>query len=335
MRYRSQVKEFLFEEDRPFLSCHASTLIVLPDGEVLCAYFAGTKEKHSDVAIWCSRRTAAGEWLKPVKVADEAHIAHWNPVLFQSPDGTVVLYYKVGHEITEWYTRVISSQDGGRTWDAPQALVKGDVGGRGPVKNKPILLSNGVILAPASIEAVTDWHGFNRKWDAFADISSDGGRTWKNRPVPLNHEELEKRHAKSAGSIGVIQPTLWESGGGRVHMLLRSTGGSIYRSDSPDFGETWGEAYPIDLPNNNSGIDAVKIANGDLALVFNPVGLKGVRTPLVVRFSSDNGETWKEEIVLEQEPGEYSYPAIVARGNELFITYTWKRERVAYWHLSN
>jgi predicted neuraminidase len=335
MKYNSQAKEYIFEENRPFLSCHASTLVVLPNGEVLCAYFAGTKEKHSDVAIWSSRRTGEGEWLKPVKVADEAHIAHWNPVLFQNPQGMVFLYYKVGHEITEWYTMAMSSQDGGRTWTSPQALVEGDLGGRGPVKNKPILLSNGAILAPASIEAFTDWHGFNRKWDAFTDISYDGGLTWKKSLVPLNYEELQRRHARQSGSIGVIQPTLWESAGGRVHMLLRSTSGSVYRSDSQDFGETWCEAYATDLPNNNSGIDAVKIDNGDLALVYNPVSAKGVRTPLVVRFSSDNGETWKDEIILEQEPGEYSYPAIVARGNELFITYTWRRERIAFWHLSD
>jgi predicted neuraminidase len=90
------------------------------------------------------------------------------------------------------------------------------------------------------------------------------------------------------------------------------------------------------LPNNNSGIDAALMDNGWLALVFNPVAghaTDSPRTPLVVRFSADNGQTWGDEFVLEDDPGEYSYPAVVADGNDLYITYTWKRQRIAFWKL--
>ncbi|MDF2718823.1 MAG: hypothetical protein K0R28_5748, partial [Paenibacillus sp.] len=62
-------------------------------------------------------------------------------------------------------------------------------------------------------------------------------------------------------------------------------------------------------------------------------GRRGARTPIVVGFSADNGASWDGEYVLEDEPGEYSYPAIIACGNELHITYTWKRERIVYWKL--
>lgn len=327
------IKQFLFEDQRPFLSCHASTLVVLPNDEVLAAWFGGTEEKNSDVAIWYARRSAAGQWSEPEKIADEEGIAHWNPVLFQDQHGTLSLYYKVGHEITQWYTMVITSRDQGHTWSSPVPLVEGNVGGRGPVRNKPITLSNGAILAPASIEAESTWNGFRELWDAFTDISYDGGRTWTKSEVPLDHTAL--KHDKPFKANGVIQPTLWESDNGNVHMLLRSSGGFIYRSDSADLGQTWCPAYPIELPNNNSGIDLVKMENGVLALVYNPVSSTwGLRTPLVVRFSNNNGQSWDHEFALENEPGEYSYPAIVNKGNELFITYTWKRERIAFWKLT-
>jgi len=228
------------------------------------------------------------------------------------------LYYKAGYTIPEWETMVMRSHDDGRTWSDPAPLVPGDIGGRGPVKNKPITLGDGTLLAPASLEPA---------WDCFADISRDGGETWeRSETVPLDHSGLKGR--------GIIQPTLWESAPGRVHMLTRSTEGAIYRSDSADGGRTWCPAYPTELPNNNSGIDLVQLDDGTLALVYNPVrpesGTKGPRTPLVLHLSGDNGETWHSGLLLDQGEGEFSYPSIVAAGRELYVTYTWKRERIAF-----
>jgi predicted neuraminidase len=225
----------------------------------------------------------------------------------------------------------MQSADHGHTWTAPVELVKGDVGGRGPVKNKPIMLSGGAILAPASIEAAVNWNGFTELWDAFVDVSYDNGLTWSKSIIPLDHEALASHHDKALKATGVIQPTLWESAAGHVHMLMRSTGGRMYRSDSADGGATWCEAYPTELPNNNSGIDLVKLDNGLLALAFNPVSSTwGKRTPLVIRLSADNGANWDNEFVLEDEPGGYAYPALVAKGGDLYVTYTWKRERIAF-----
>lgn len=311
-------KEFIFEDDRPFLSCHASTLELLPNGEVIAAWFGGTKEKAGDVAIWISRRGKEG-WGPPVKVADEEQVPHWNPVLFRRADGVLFLYYKIGTEIAEWETRVMQSTDNGQSWTTPVPLVAGDRGGRGPVKNKPITLSDGTIAAPASIEPA---------WDAFVDLSADGGHTWtRSETVPLDRSLLKGK--------GIIQPTLWESEPGIVHMLTRSMEGAIYRSDSADGGRSWCPAYPTSLPNNNSGIDLVKLDNGGLALIYNPTRpeegqKKGPRTPLVVRFSRDNGLTWEHELLLDEGEKQYSYPAVIAHGNELLITYTWKRERIAF-----
>ncbi|MDF2723804.1 MAG: hypothetical protein K0Q59_3479 [Paenibacillus sp.] len=333
-----KLREYVFADDVEFESCHASTLLAWPSGDVLAAWFAGTREGADDVAIWTSRRTE-GVWTAPVKVADEEGEPHWNPVLFRDPDGNVWLFYKVGKTIESWKTMVLLSEDDGLTWSAPRVLVEGDCGGRGPVKNKPIILQDGAWAAPASIELDT--------WEAFVDLSCDSGLTW----AAGNRIQLDAAAASAApvtpaaasdapgfpvpAAKGVIQPTLWESERGSVHMLLRSSTGFVCRSDSADGGRTWSPVYTTELPNNNSGIDLVRMESGALALVYNPIGQNwGKRTPLVISVSRDNGATWGESVALEDAPGEYSYPAIVSLGDDLFVTYTWKRSRIVFCQLN-
>lgn len=328
-------KEFIFEEDRPFDSAHASTLLKLSGGGILAAWFGGSWEKGADTAIWISRRGGQG-WEPPVCVTDARAEAMWNPVLFRRQNGTILLFYKTGESIPVWKTRVISSDDEGISWSAPRELVPGDCsGGRGPVKNKPIRLRNGTVLAPASLEGET--------WDAFADISRDDGETWEaSEFVPLRragyniqmvHYPYDKHRCFGKG---VIQPTLWQDEAGEVHMLLRSTSSRIFRSDSRDGGYTWSPAYDTGLFNNNSGIDLAGLPDGRLVLVHNPTENlpgyhKGPRTPLVASLSEDNGESWRELAVLEDGIGGFSYPAVICGGeNEICITYTWKRERIVF-----
>lgn len=319
-------KEFIFEQEKFFPQCHASTLAILENGDIVASWFGGTHEKHPDVAIWLSRRQN-GKWSDPVKIADKEDIPCWNPVLFNSPQGKLFLFYKVGKTIPNWKTMVMTSDDGGFTWSEPKELVEGDIGGRGPVRCKPIVLSNGAWLAPASIET---W----KSWDAFVDMSMDNGETWiKSEFIPIDHKKLKGK--------GIIQPTLWESEPGKVHMLLRSTEGFIYRSDSNDFGVTWSPAYPTELPNNNSGIDLIKMDNGILVLVYNPVsGNWAERTPIVCSISKDNGHTWEQKLILDKnhnpksrEDGEFSYPAIIGKGDNVYISYTWRRKSIAFYEL--
>ena len=318
----------------PTASVHAST-VCLEGDDILLAWFGGSSEGDPDVDIYMTRRTN-GAWSFPQVIAGQENLPHWNPVLFRQ-EQSIDLFYKVGCPIPSWYTRRIRSEDGGQTWTAPAELVPGDIGGRGPVRNKPIRLASGRILAPASIETQTHW-------DAFVDISDDGARTFrasawvplwrKGEPKPEGclHEPWEVE------SKGVIQPTLWQTPDGVVHMLLRSTEGLILRSDSTDEGETWCPAYSTGMPNNNSGIDLIQMEDGRICLVMNPVGnspgrIKGLRSPISVYVSCDGGDTFREMMHLELNPGEYSYPAIVSQGNKLYISYTWKRVKIAFWEL--
>ena len=315
-------REFVVVDDPRFAACHASTVVALDARQHLVAWFAGSREGADDVAIWLARRTPDRGWSRPEKVADETGLPHWNPVLFRAPGSDeIALFYKVGHQIPTWRTRVMRSADGGHTWSGPEDLVPGDEGGRGPVKNKPIVLADGTWVAPASIER-TD------TWDAFVDLSSDQGRTWRaSGLVPLDHDTFPGK--------GVIQPALWESEPGQVHMLLRSTCGRVCRSDSTDAGRTWSPVRETSLPNNNSGLDLARLPDGRLVCVHNPVDVPwGPRTPLTAALSADDGHSWSPWLVLEGEQpridGELSYPAVVADADGIVSTYTWQRRGIAY-----
>jgi len=315
LRAHITTHEHMFGEDRPFESCHASTLAQLPEARFFVAWFGGTREGAEDVAIWGTERFK-GRWGPVRRLAKVADAAHWNPVLFRAPDGRLHLFFKVGPNPRCWTTWTVVSEDDGRTWDEPRELVPGDVGGRGPAKNKPIVLSDGTWLAPGSVET-------DESWRVFVDRSEDGGRTWTaGEPIAVDESAVNGK--------GVIQPTLWESEPGRVHMLMRATCGQVCRSDSADGGRTWSVVRPTVLPNNNSGLDLARLEDGTLALALNPV--RSGRTPLSIALSFDNGLTWPRRLDVETGPGEYSYPSVIPTARGMAVTYTWRRERIAFWH---
>jgi predicted neuraminidase len=303
-----------------FDQCHAATLVRLDDGGILTAWFGGTKEGNSDIALWMSV-FKDGRWSVPRSLDQVRDEPHWNPVLFRA-DNRIYLFFKVGRPIEVWETWVCTSEDQGKTWSTARELVAGNKGGRGPVKNKPIVLSNGDWLAPASIQNI--WDGC-KIWDAFMDISSDRGQTWEKIPITLNRENIK--------GFGLIQPTVWESQPGCVHAMIRSSCGYLFRSDSRDFGRTWCPAYQTSIPSNNSGIDLDRLSDGTLVMAYNPVAKDwGKRTPLRVALSQDNGKTWPRFKDIETGEGEYSYPSVIAQGQEIFVVYTWKRRSIRFWH---
>ena len=311
------IREHIFDDDRPLAQCHASTLVRLRNNRILAAWFGGTREGNNDVGIWIAQRFQ-GRWSPPKLAAKVKDEPHFNPVLFSAPNGGVHLFFKVGPNPLEWRTWAMTSADEGASWSEPRELAPNDDLTPGPVKDKPIVLKDGTWLAPNSVQTTEGW-------DVFVDRSSDGGISWEHSDfVALDHENFEGK--------GAIQPTLWESEPGQVHMLVRTTAGRIWRSDSIDSGRSWKPLYETDLPNNNSGIDITKLHDGTLALVHNPVETHGVRTPLSIALSFNNGKTWPYRLDIETEPGEYSYPAIIPTTLGMAITYTWRRERIAFWH---
>lgn len=287
-------------------SIHATNILYISPNRYLITWFGGTREKHPDTAIygcfWDNGFSA------PFKIAKVANVAHWNPILF-SPDGGIRCYFKVGYDCASWRTWLTVSLDG-MSWSRPSLMMPGDFAGRGPSKNKPIVLSNGSWLCPGSDES--------GKWRSFIDRSDDRGINWA-----ISDEITHP-------ICGIIQPTIWESAPGVVHMLMRGDGGVIVRSNSIDHGYTWSKPVLTNIPNNNSGIDLAK-HNNELLLVYNPVAVNwGRRTPLSIVVSDDNGHSWYNRLNIENDEGEYSYPSIVINDGIVAITYTRFRLEVGF-----
>jgi len=301
--------EFIYET-APFPECHASTIAETPTG-LVAAWFGGTYEKHPDVGVWFALKTPSG-WSKPVEVAngvESAAVRHpcWNPVLHQFPSGTLGLFYKVGPSPSTWWGMMIESTNSGKTWSKPVRLPDNVFG---PIKNKGVLLPDGRYLCGSSTE--------DKGWRVHLEWTNDQGKTWK-RTDALN----------DGTTMNAIQPTILQHGGARLQILCRGKGtGKIVESWSEDNGKTWSELKPMALPNPNSGIDAVTLKDGRHLLIYNHTE-KG-RSPLNLAISSD-GKKWLSGPVLEDTPGEYSYPAIIQTADgKVHITYTWKRKRVKH-----
>jgi predicted neuraminidase len=299
---------------------HASSLVETPAG-LVAAWFGGTREGNPDVGIWLAREENAG-WSPSVEVAnglqpDGRRHPTWNPVLFQPRSGPLMLFYKVGPSPEQWWGECKTSQDGGRSWGAATRLPEGFLG---PIKNKPVQLSNGDILCPTSRES----HEKPSKWSVYFERSSDLGVTWR-QTKPVN----------DGVEIQAIQPSILFTGEGRLLAIGRTRQDRVFVVRSDDGGETWGSMGLGTLPNNNSGTDAVTLGDGRHLIVYNHVAgtpgqWGGKRTPLNVALSG-NGHDWSAALVLERDPGEYSYPAIIQTHDGLVhVTYTWKRQRVKH-----
>lgn len=308
--------EFIFN-NASFPESHASTIVETPAG-LVAAWFGGTREGFNDVCIWVSR-LVNGSWTAPQKAAegiinDTLRYACYNPVLYQVPGGELQLYYKVGPRVSGWKGWMMTSKDNGITWSKPQALLDGYLG---PVKNKPVLLSNGELYCASSTEG--------DGWKVHFEVTPDFGKTWK-KIGPINDGK----------TVNAIQPSILTYKDGRLQILCRTRNRAIYESWSSDNGKTWSAMTATSLPNNNSGTDAVTLKDGRQLLVYNhvlPPGdeTKGPRTPLNVAISED-GKTWYAVLVLEDSPiSQYSYPSVIQSADGMVhIVYTWRRERIKY-----
>jgi alpha-L-rhamnosidase len=120
-----------------------------------------------------------------------------------------------------------------------------------------------------------------------------------------------------------------------LQMLGRTMTGRVFESWSRDAGHSWETLRLTNLPNCNSGIDAVSLRQPCRGvrhvLVYNHSNLEKVRYPLNVAISAD-GATWLAAAELEAEPpGQYSYPCVIeSQTGLLHVAYTWKRRTIRH-----
>lgn len=326
--------EFIFDT-APFPECHAATIAETPKG-LVAAWFGGTKERNPDVCIYVSRKDQGSRhWSTPLNVAngiqsDTLRYACWNPVLYQVPAGGLLLFYKVGPSPAKWKGWLIRSSDGGLSWSKPRALPEGFLG---PIKNQPVRLADGTLVCPSSVEG--------DGWKIHFELTHDEGKTWQMAapvpvPPPAASGAAPNDEDKVPAGFQAIQPTVLLHKDGTIQALSRTKNRVIVSTSSKDNGKTWSMLEPASLPNNNSGLDGVTLADGRQLLVYNhvlppPGQSKGDRSPLNVAVSPD-GKEWYATLVLENDTtGQYSYPSVIQSANGMVhIVYTWHRKKIKY-----
>src|SRR6056300_586522 len=279
------VDEFIYDK-APYPSCHAATIAETTGGDLIASWFGGTHERNPDVCIYVSERKN-GIWTNPVKVAngvqnDTLRYPTWNPVLYQVPDGDLLLYYKIGPHPSTWWGMLKRSSDGGETWSDAEKLPDGFLG---PIKNKPELLEDGTLLLPSSVEG----NGWNLRMESTPDF----GKTFKKGDtIP-----------KGPNKIHAIQPSVLIHENGKLQQIGRTRNRKLFSTWSHDNGDTWSDLELLNMPNNSSGTDAVTMENGEHVLIYNHVWpdegtTKSYRSPLNIATSKD-GINWNAALVLE------------------------------------
>lgn len=322
----------------PYRSCHAADLLELPNKDILCCWFAGSDEGNADISIVLSRLNAdSSVFTSPVKISDDVTRSEQNPSLFLAPDGAIWLMYTAQTAITPelkkgfnlQYTAEIRrkiSKDGGYTWGETETIFQrpGSF-----CRQKIQILSSGRWIFGNWICFCDDSR--NGSDITVMQISDDQGKSWREVTVP--------------NSQGRVHANIIEKEPGKLTAIFRSRFADyIYISNSEDNGDTWSTPVSTGLPNNNSSISAIKLANGAIAMAYNHVSFNedtnktvwpDQRCPVTLAVSEDGGVTWPYRRIIELgegftgewndiNNGRYEYPVIMQSADGLIhVAYTW------------
>ncbi len=318
-------------------TAHAPALLELENGDMLCAWFAGSFEGSKDISIVCARLTKGKTaWEEPVKVSCDSERSEQNPSLFLGSDKAIWLIYTAQLDRVEGkdnmqFTSIIRCQksfDNGYTWSDAEVLFSRE----GSFCRQPIqVLENGRWI-------FGNWMCTDSKLGLTGDptvlqISDDEGKTWRAVEMP--------------NSYGRVHANVVELEKGHLVSFMRSRfADNIYSSESFDNGDTWSEPVATVLPNNNSSISALKLESGRIAIAYNPTSTPvptegiaawpGLRCPVAVALSEDGGKTWPMIRLMERGEGfigdenttnnkQYEYPYLMqSKDGKLHLAFAYK-----------
>lgn len=314
-------------------SSHAANLLALPDGDLLVTYYAGIYERGADESIVLSRLPkGATKWTRPEVVSHHEDWANQNPLLFLAPDGTVWLFHTTQHGDQQHdIVYGLKSTDQGHTWSEPITVFPQP----GLYTRQPLVVFHDQWLFPVYHSAGGSITSNAQKDHSYVEISSDVGKTWKECDVP--------------GSGGFVQMNIIPLSESRLIAFFRSRYADwIYQSESSD-GCTWTTPKATQLPNNNASIQATRLKNGHLLMIFNNTQAElkpehadtGSRRILSIAISEDDGKTWPwirdlenpsiSQPILPLEDAEYSYPSVTQSADEkIHVAYTFRRETIKH-----
>jgi predicted neuraminidase len=299
--------DFLYNPQGGAHYCHSATILETPTGELLSVWYAYPEKENVDASLILARRPANGKtWEKSRILLERAAYSLGNPVLCQTPDGAIFLFY-VALRSTWWNSaalNMIVSHDDGHSWSHPTSM--GSWQGM-MIRHSPVCLPNTDLLLPAYDETKDQ------------TVLLRAARPYTQWSESYRFEEP-----------GLIQPVIITDPRGNLDIYFRAAGDHrhVWRSTSKDTGATWAPPTRTALINPLSGIAAV-MAHGTLALIHNP--LDNQRTPLAISLSSNSGQSWTSTSVLDSAQFEVSYPAfILGRDKMVRGVYTFNRRMIKY-----
>jgi predicted neuraminidase len=316
-------------------SNHASNLLALPNGDLLCFWFAGTGEGNSDVSIAMSRLDHdSNRWTLPVVVSRHSGRSDQNPVPFRAPDGKLWLFHTSQKAHQGQTTSVIyklTSADQGHTWTKPKVLFSK----LGSFDRQHVVIFRHEWLFPTYVSASKGITNNAQNDRSVVKISNDEGKTWRDCEVP--------------GLGGLVQMDIVKLSPSHLLAFFRSRYADwIYKSHSSD-GCHWADPVATRLPNNNASMQFVRLKDGHLVVAFNNAQATTTRGKprtaprqiLSVALSVDNGKTWPwvRDVQAGNEPpafrpgerSEYSYPSIVQSPDGMIqMSFTFRRETMKY-----
>ncbi|MBU0753203.1 MAG: exo-alpha-sialidase [Gammaproteobacteria bacterium] len=306
----------------PQPSAHAATLAELPDGRIVTAWFAGSREGARDVAIlmasfdgrtWSEARPVVS---RAQAQRDSARLVRklGNPVLATDAAGRLHLWYvTVGYG--GWAGSAINhatSSDGGQSWNTATRVITSPFWNLSTlVRTPPLPLADGGWGLPA-------YHEFAAKRSEWLRLDAEG-------------RVIDK--ARLPGSQQTLQPAVAALDATRALALMRDTGPAnrIRAATTGDGGSGWLDAGVTALPNPNASVALLHIADGRLLLAYNPQTAN--RNKLALALSNDDGKHWSAPRLVEDATGgeEFSYPALLqARDGTIHLAYTWQRKAIKH-----
>jgi predicted neuraminidase len=294
---------------------HPSTITELDNGDLYLAYYGGAGEYAEATRVFGSRKAhGSDQWSEPVVIASNPFRSLGNPVLWQSPDGLVWLFYVTRFGET-WSTSRVKgkiSRDRGQTW-SDSFLVTMEPGTM--VRSRPILLNNGDYLLPIYHETGADTEFTGADTSTFFVRFDPKSGTWTS---------TEKIFAR----MGILQAAVAQVTDCHLIAYCRRGGsyepiedGFMVRTESHDGGKTWSPGVDTEFPNPNAAVEFIRLKSGALLLIYNDS--MSDRTPLRMALSLDGGKTFPYQKNLVEGPGSFSYPtAIQTRDGKIHVTYT-------------
>jgi len=300
-------------------------IIQLKDGRLCLIYtrFTGGSGDHAsaDLAMRTSQDDGRTWSNDQIVVRREGGLNVMSVSLLRLAGGEIALFYLRKTSETDCRPLMRLSNDEAKTWGPPTVCITDEVGYYVLNNDRAVQLKSGRLVLPVA------WHqGPDKPRDSAGIImcylSDDSGRTWRRS------KDSFKGYGTDGRRIIVQEPGVVELRHGRLMMFIRTNAGGQYTCHSEDGGETWSKPGPADLASPLSPASIERIPwTGDLLCVWNDhSGLHpyppGRRTPLCMAISEDEGSTWSDSKIIEDNPdGWYCYTSMTFVGDRLLLAY--------------